>query len=200
MRRVRTRCVVFVAGAILAVGCGVPIDDNTQTIASEDVPFELLDPAPTTTTSTTIVESGPTTTTVSETVYLYLVRNDRVEEVEREVSEPMGVEARVLLLASELLPEEQRETFRSAVPIGSINKVTPSGGVATVDLAAPFTELPPSDQVLAFAQITYTLVQMPGIGQVAFTLETQPISPIDDQGTVLLGPATFEDYSDLLAS
>ncbi len=79
--RATRRLVAAFVFVIASTACGVPIDDRTHTIASEDVPFELLDPTPTSTTSTTIFESGPTTTVLLEPVYLYLVRNERVERV-----------------------------------------------------------------------------------------------------------------------
>jgi hypothetical protein len=194
----------WIAGLALAAsaalaGCGVPLDDKTQTIPSDDVPFDLLE-SPTTTTTTTVPDDGPTTTVVSETVHLYFVRDDRIERVNRELPELTGMKERAMLLAEPLLAEEQRDGFRSAVPVGSIIDASVAGGVATVDLARPFTELPTSEQVLAFAQITNTLLQIPGVGQVAFTLETVPISPIDDDLSVLTRPATFEDYADLVAS
>jgi hypothetical protein len=195
----RGLCALVVAGA-LAAGCGVPLDDETQTIPSDDVPFDLLDNPTTTSTTTTVVERGPTTTVANEIVNLYFVRNDRIERVDRLLPELTGMEDRLMMLAEPLRTEETQRGYRSAVPVGSILGVTPRGGVATVDLARPFTELPTSEQVLAFAQITNTLLKMPGVGQVAFTLETVPISPIDDDLTVLTRPATFEDYADLVAS
>jgi spore germination protein GerM len=190
--------VVVVVGA---ASCGVPLEDETHTIAGDDVPFELLEPEPTTTTSTTLVAGTPTTTAAAlETVVLYFVRNERVALVTRQYSQPLGMEDRVKQLTLPLLAQESEQKFRSAVPPGSINDVAPSGGVATVDLSATFTELPPNEQVLAFAQITYTLLQTPGIGQVAFTLDTVPIQPLDDEGVVVPGPVTKETYDDLLAS
>jgi spore germination protein GerM len=107
---------------------------------------------------------------------------------------------RILLLTQPLAPAEIERSFRSAVPTGSITDVQVTGGVATVDLATLFTEVPTVEQQLAFAQITYTLLQTPGVGQVAFTLDTVPIQAIDDEGLLLTRPATFEDYENLLAS
>lgn len=199
-RRLRAVMLIVVA-ATVAASCGVPLDDRTQTIAGDDVPFELLEPAPTTSSSTTLMPGNPTTTAPTlETVVLYFVRNERVELVTRQYAQQLGMEDRLKQLTVPLEPQEAEQKFRSAVPPGSINKVTPSGGVATVDLAAPFTELPPNEQVLAFAQITYTLLQTPGIGQVAFTLDTVAIQPLDDEGMVIPGPVTKETYDDLLAS
>ena len=75
-RRRGTAAAVAIAGIVYVSSCGVPLEDHTNTIAAEDVPFELLESEPTTTTTT--IPVGPTTTMPRETVYLYLVRNERV--------------------------------------------------------------------------------------------------------------------------
>jgi spore germination protein GerM len=187
--------------AVLVLGaCGVPLDDRTHTISSEDVPFELLDPSPTSTTSTTVFESGPTTTVMLEPVYLYFVRDEHIESVRRDSPDLLGVGPRLMLLAQALTSAEVAQGFRSAVPPGSVDTVSIAGGVATVDLSTAFTEVPAAEQVLAFAQITYTVLQIPGIGQVAFTLDTVPIQALDHDGTLIEGPATKENYDKLLVS
>jgi spore germination protein GerM len=192
---------VACALAVVVLGaCGVPLDDRTHTISSEDVPFELLDPTPTSTTSTTVFDSGPTTTVMLEPVYLYFVRDQHIESVRRDSPDLLGIGPRLMLLAQALTPGEVTEGFRSAVPPGSVKTVSIAGGVATVDLSPAFTEVPAAEQVLAFAQITYTVLQIPGIGQVAFTLDTIPIQALDHDGTLIDGPATKEDYDKLLVS
>jgi spore germination protein GerM len=194
--------VVATLAFLSLAACGVPLEDKTHRIAADDVPSELLEPAPTTSTSTTVPvgETTTTTTPARERVVLYFVRNDRVDYVTRVYSEPLGMKARLLELSRPLLPEETAQNLRSAVPDNPINDVVPSGGVATVDLTPAFAELPTNEQVLAFAQITYTLLQTPGIGQVSFTLEGTAIQPLDDEATVIPGPVTKETYDRLLAT
>jgi spore germination protein GerM len=193
---------VSLACLLALTACGVPLESSTHRIAADDVPAELLEPAPTTSTTTTVPVGVTTTTTTParERVVLYFVRNDRVDFVTRVYNEPLGMKARLLELSKPLLPEETQLNLRSAVPENPINDVVPSGGVATVDLTASFAELPTNEQVLAFAQITYTLLQTPGIGQVAFTLEGVQIQPLDDEATVVPGPVTKETYDRLLAT
>jgi spore germination protein GerM len=198
-RHVVAACIGVLVG-LAGVSCGVPVDDQTQVIPSDDVPFELLEPAPTTTTSTTVVEAGSTTTMTLDLVLLYFVRADKVVRIEREVSEALGVKDRLVLLTTPVTATEAEHQLRSAVPPGSINDVELDRGVATVDLSPSFTEISGLEQVLAFAQITLTLSQLPGIGQVAFTRNGEPVQPLDVQGTVIPGPVTSETYLDLLAS
>ena len=200
----RRRGAVVVAVAAIAFGavgvaCGVPLEDETKVIPSDDVPFELLDAAPTTTTTTTVVDAGTTTTEAVDLVLLYFVSMDRIVRVEREVPDSFGVEERLKLLTQPLTADEAEQGLRSAVPPSSINDWTLERGVATVDLLPTFTEIQGNEQTLAFAQITFTLSQVPGIGQVAFTLNGAAIQPLDVNGTVIPGPVTFETYQDLLA-
>ena len=74
------------------------------------------------------------------------------------------------------------------------------GGVVTVDLSSEFTSVPAKEQVLAFAQITYTLTDLPGVGQVVFTVNGTPIQALDHEGATVPGPVTEDTYLPLLAS
>ena len=58
-----------------------------------------------------------------------------------------------------------------------VNTVVESGtGFVTVDLAGePFDRIDPADQRAAIAQIVLTLVGRPGVGQVTFTLDGEPM-------------------------
>jgi spore germination protein GerM len=193
------RAVLLLALVGLAA-CGIPLDDETQSIADDAVPFELLDEAATTTTSTTAPPGS--TTAAPETVHLYLVRNDRIERRTRSVPAPTGIEERLEMLADVVLAADTEAGYRSAVPPGAFtaNQPAPRGGVATVDVSAEFTAVPTKEQVLAFAQITYTLTDLPGIGQVIFTQNGEPINAVDDEGVSVSGPVTEDTYRDLFAS
>jgi spore germination protein GerM len=199
----RRRAALAIGCALLVASCGVPLEDRTQTIANQDVPFQLLNTTTTTTntTSTTVLESGPSTTVpAKEQVPLFFVRNDRVELVTREVSSALGVEDRLRLLTEQLPAAEAAEGFRSALAPGAVADANFAGGIALVDLSAAFTEVPPLEQVLAFAQMTYTLTALPGIGLVEFTLNGQRVQVLDDEGTLIEGPVSRVTYENLYAS
>jgi spore germination protein GerM len=200
--RPSTRVVAIVAVVLVPLAsCGIPIDDETQAIADDDVPFELLDAAPTTSTTTTAAPDG-STTQQPEAVHLYLVRNDLIERRVRSVPAPVGLAERLEMLAVAPDGSDAELGYRSAVAPGSFTTVGPvlRGGVATVDLSADFTSVPTKEQVLAFAQITYTLTDLPGIGQVSFTLNGTPINALDDEGVAVDGNVTEDTYRDLFAS
>lgn len=202
--RVTTRArVAMVALAASLVGaCGVPFDGSTEAIPDEDVPFELLEAAPTTTTSTTTIPDGrvPTTTVAAERVYLYLVRNDRIERRERTVALPLGVKDRLAMLASSPTATEVDAGFRTAVPPGFLTDASIRGGVAEVAITRELLALPATEQVLAFAQITYTATELPGVGQVRFLVDGAAIQALDDEGLVVDGLVSKDTYRDLYAS
>jgi spore germination protein GerM len=116
------------------------------------------------------------------------------------VPQPLGVKDRLLLLGLTLTAEETTQGFRSAVAPASVTGVVTAGGVATVDLTAMFAEMPANEQVLALAQITYTLTDMPGIGQVVFTLNGAPVQVFGGDGMFVAGPVTRETYAQRFAT
>lgn len=72
-----------------------------------------------------------------------------------------------------------------------------SGGVAVIDLSEGFTDISGSDQLIAIAQLVYTSTGRPGVGQVTFTLEGEPIEIPRDDGSITSGSVTRDDYRDL---
>jgi hypothetical protein len=76
------------------------------------------------------------------------------------------------------------------VPVGLIRNVPDSvTGVATVDLVGEvFEDIPGGvEQRRAVAQIVLTLTQRPGVGQVSFTLDGEPLQ-VPKLGNVLSDP------------
>jgi spore germination protein GerM len=72
-----------------------------------------------------------------------------------------------------------------------------NGGTAIVDLSRPFTALSGSDQLLALAQIVFTLTSRPGIGQVQFTLGGAAIDIPRANGSLTPSPVSRDDYGPL---
>jgi spore germination protein GerM len=186
--------------ALTATACGVGAESSAHHINRQAVPSELLDPA-TTTTSTTRVPPEVTVTTVPlQRITLYFVRTDHVARVDREVeSVPSTVNLLVLLTTPPPAPGDSSVALRTAVPARSVTAVSVSGGIATVDLATPFTEVSARDQTLAFAQMTYTLTALPGIGLVSFTLNGARIDVPGGDGSIVVGPVSRDTYRNLVS-
>jgi spore germination protein GerM len=197
---------------LVAAGCGVPSDKQYSAIQQKDIPFGIADTTTTSTTTTlppsTTAPPVTTTTLPAETVLLYLIYNNKLMAVPRTLPKPAPPEQ--VLAALQKAPDEKDlpAGLRTAVPPGSITGVSLAGGQAKVDLAPSFiTPTPgpeqppinPVDQSLAFGQIVLTLTSRPGIGQVVFTVQGQPVLPILGDGSqpAAAGPVSADNYAGL---
>lgn len=189
MRRARRRMAAWalVVALLLALAaCGIPSESEANRIAPDDVPFGLLD-------------EGTTTTAVTEgrSADIYLLARDKLIAVERSVPEDGGLRALLQRVVEGPTKEERTLGITSAVPVGTVASVGSSRGVATVDLNAAFGDIRASEQLLALAQIVYTLTAQPGIGGVSFTLEGDPVKVPLAGGQLREGPLSRDDFSAL---
>ena len=60
--------------------------------------------------------------------------------------------------------------------------------------------VPNVDQPLAFGQIVLTLTSLPGIGQVRFTVGSQPQGALAADGSLIDGPVSADNYASLRAA
>lgn len=178
-----------VAAAVLLASCGIPQDDDPRTLPEGDVPFELLAPATTTTT---------TMPAPLARVQVFLVRGDRLVAVGRGVTGPATVARVVDALLTGPTAAESRLGLRSAISNETkLLGVDASGEVVTVDLSNEFTEVGGQEQLLALAQIVYTLTDLPSISGVRFRLAGQPVEVPRGDGTLTSGALTRSDYASL---
>ena len=75
--------------------------------------------------------------------------------------------------------------------------MTVARGLATVDLDAAFGELAGTAQLVALAELVYTATGRPGVGQVVFSLDGQPIEVPRGDGSLTSEPLTRSDYPEL---
>lgn len=211
--------------AVLVAGCGVGTDDSFREIRPEDVQFDLEATTttlpPTTTTSTTIratttvppttvVPPAPTTTTLPPSTTsttavplyprtLFFVRDGRLVEVTRFVAVAPNAAEVIADLTAGALPSDQPIGLRAVVRPEHVASVVTTGGIARVGLTAAFGErLPATEQQLAIAQLVYTLTALPGIGQLVFERDGQPIDVPRSDGSLASGLITREDFPDAL--
>ena len=184
-----------VALVVVALGCAPQPQSRSREVADSEVPFGLLDPdEPTTTTSVLADPSVPFT--------VYVVGGDDVlVAIERRTDE-LDVMAVVDGLTAPLSAEELDQGLRSLLSRdGGDPLVTGTGlngGVAAVDLDVSFAELDGGSQVLAIGQLVLSLTALPGVGQVAFTVEGVPVEVPRADGTTSADPLVREDYIGVL--
>lgn len=174
------------AVAVLA-SCGVPSDPGPRSIPEDRVPFGLL--ADDTVPSTTTTPAGSTTVTV------YFVEGERLLGVSRDVTEPVTAESLLAaLLAGPTAQEAERGLLTAIPPAAAVTSTGVVGSQAQLELSRSFADVSGPNQVLAIAQIVYTVTALPGIDQATFTLEGRAVEVPAGGGTLKSGPLMRGDF------
>lgn len=197
MRRVRSLGAMAALVLVLVLGaCGIAADDDPQAIQAEDVPSDLLDPNPPT--STTI--SGSPTTSV--TVYL-LVRTGsttRLAPTEREVSDASSRGERIAALLAPRSSEEQEQGLESSIPSDTVlldTEVVEESDELVVNLSGALFDVQGPELANAFAQLVWTVTELDGVRQVRFRVDGEAYRAPDAEGIEQDGAVTRADYSAL---
>lgn len=188
---------VLVPGTLLG-GCGVPAQSRAQIVAPDDVPFGLATGDSTTTTSEAV---GFDPILDTQAVPLYFSDGNRIVAVIREVAGPsllLNVVHALAVKPSGAPEAGESPEYRSAVGPDDVVDVTVQAGIATVELADSFRDLPTAEQRLAVAQLVLTLTDQPGIGQVAFEVGEQPVPVPRADGTLAREKVSRDDFMELL--
>jgi len=190
-RRPAVLALVAVAAVMLAA-CGVPPDDRATLAAPASVPFDLLGQAPSVTATTLPFAQ-------TEKATLFLVQGERLAAVQRELPAPVSVESVLEALAAGPTATEVQLGLRTALLTtpGLVNSGGVSGGIATIDLGQPFSEIAGRDQIVALAQIVSTVTGLPGVGRVRFTLDGSPVGILRGDGAVTTETVSRDDYATL---
>ena len=195
----RMRAVRWMAAVAVVIGlgaCGVAADDEPQAIQPEDVPSDLLDPNPPT--STTL--SGSPTTSV--TVYL-LVRTGsttRLAPTEREVGDASSRGERIAALLLPTSAEEQEEGLISSIPSDTVlldTELVEASDELVVNLSGALFDVQGPELANAFAQIVWTVTELEGVRQVRFRVDGETYRAPDAEGIEQDGAVTRADYSDV---
>jgi spore germination protein GerM len=176
---------------VVAAGCGVPPDDRATLAAPGSVPYDLLGDGPAATATTQL--ASPT-----EKATIFLVQGERLAAVQRELPAPVSVESVLETLAAGPTATEVQLGLRTALLApGLMRSGGVSGGIATIDLGQPFTEIAGRDQIVALAQIVSTVTGLPGVGRAQFTLDGQPVGILRGDGAVTTETVSRDDYATL---
>jgi hypothetical protein len=187
-RRSARRIAVIVVVLLVAAGCGVPSQDSATETDPNQVPFGLLD-------RNRGVEVG---SLGGRNVVVFLTGDGRLVRTTRRIRPPLRLDGVLEVLKEGPTRAELAAGTRSAVlDDDTFESVAVAGGTAVVDLSRPFTGRSNADQILALAQIVFTLTARPGIGQVQFTLADQSIEIPVANGTLTTNPVSRDDYQSL---
>jgi len=187
----RLRTLVAVLGVVaVASACGVRSQSSPSAIEHDDVPFGLLDPDAGTATPDT---PGP----AAGRVTVYLVGPDGLLPVEREVARPGGPRRAIRALIAGPTTEESAAGVQSALDAeASELSVQRAGRIIQVELHEGFfTE--GGAQIVALAQVVYTLTELEPRVRVQFLLDGEPAEVPRGDGVLTNRPVDRSDYSAL---
>jgi spore germination protein GerM len=160
----RTRLLALVV-VVTVAGCGVQDDGSPRQLRAEDVPFDLLAPASSTT-------STPETSGIDSTIWF--VDNDgMLSRARRTIDPPIDVEEVLDALLDGVTEAEANNGLRSNIPPGTeLRGVTgPDDGLVTVDLSSDFLNVSRELQRLALAQVVFTTTGLPNVDRVLFQFD-----------------------------
>lgn len=166
--------------------CGVPLEAEPELLAiSIDNPPQIVEPTP----------------EDLESVTLYLVRDDTVVPVTRDLSSPADVEMILESLLDGTTNPESRAGLRTSIaPSTRLLGVEVVGNSVIVDLGREFTAVGGEQEILAVAQIVLTATGVDGLESVSFEIESVPTAvPVAD-GALADVAVTAHEYADLLAA
>lgn len=190
MPRARRRLWLLCAVPLLLGACGIGGESSPHLIPEQQVPYHLLQPAPT----TTIVIGS------AEHVTIYLAGPQHLATVTRLVTEPATASKVLDALSRGPTNAEASTDLRSPLSTATpMSVVGVSGHLATVRLSGAFADLAGHDQIVAAAQLVYTLTAIPGINQVQVDIGGHPAHLPTDTGNLTQGPLTRADYASFAA-
>ena len=188
----RRLVLVLVAGLLLVAGCGLSENSKPRVIAAADVPEELIDPNPATT--TTVVPS-PTTTVVS--VY-YVIQQDgqtRLVARPREVADASRAADRLAALLLPPTPDELAAGILTSIPADTVVIDTDLvGDELVVGLSASLFDVQGEELRNAFAQLVWTATELDTVRRVRFRVDGQDVNAPDANGIEQSRPVQRGDY------
>ena len=174
---------ILLVVAFLISACGIPTDATPEAIS-----VDLGDPGG--------IEqaTGPRLAAVS----IYLVRDDRLVHVTRDLPSPARLSDVLESLVSGETEPEDRAGLRSSIPIGTeLLGIHQDVNVATVDLSSDFAAVGGRQELLAVAQVVLTAMGIEGVDAVRFELEGTLTAVPTFSGALADDPVTAADYAPL---
>jgi spore germination protein GerM len=175
--------------ALAATACGVGTEGAPHTLDPKSVPFGLLAPATSTTTTTRPAETQ---------LVIYLFGSQSLVPVTRTTPAPVTAQAVLQALSSPPTPSESNAGLTS--PISSATPLkfdSARAGTVAVDVPASFESLGGQDQIVAAAQLVFSLTAVSGTTGVVILVGGQPAQVPTSGGGLSQGPLIRADYAPL---
>ena len=184
---VRRPLAAFFVLVLVLAGCGIPVEDSARTLSADEIPSSL--PSPTSAPTSPPADPSPASAEV------FFVRGSRLAPVRREVSVPPSVEGTITALLTRPTPDERSQGLRTALP-GEVRLAgTVAAGIPLIDVTESFAQVEGEEQILALAQVVFTLTGLPGVEGVSFALTGRPVEVPTGDGTLKRGPLRRQDFA-----
>ena len=174
------------AAVVALAACGIPVDDDARPLSADEVPSSP--PGPT-------APTAPAAGSTHVSVEVFFVRASRLVRVHRQLSPPPSVEGAIVALGTEPSPAERSDGLRTALTRPVRLAGTVAAGVPLIDVTEAFALTEGEEQILALAQLVFTLTGLPGVDGVSFALEGRPVEVPTGDGTLKRGPLRRVDFS-----
>jgi spore germination protein GerM len=177
---------LYVVASVLLVACGVPIEEEAERLMIElDQPPQIEEPEP----------------EDLAAVSVYLIRDDVLVHVTRDLPVPTTLETTLESLLSRVSQPEERADLRTSIPPGTrLLGLEVSGGTASLNLSGDFASVGGEEETLAVAQIVLTVTSVDGVSGVEFQLEGVPTDVPVAGGALSVDPVGADQYDDLIGS
>lgn len=182
--------VAIALALLLVAACGVQDDSDPRTMAPEDVPFGLLDPA-------TSVANPENAEGTSRAVW-FVDNNGLLARGERRLEAPVTVEDVVGALLEGASAAEQANGLRSNIASATrlLGVEGPSEGLVTIDLSGEILTVSRELQRLAIAQVVFTATGLPSVDRVLFKFDGTGPAEVPGAGDELTSePLRRRDFS-----
>lgn len=170
----------------LLAGCGIPVEDGARPLSADEIPPSLPDQAP--------APNSPRGGQGSAWTEVFFVRESRLQPVRREASIPPSVEGALAMVLRGPTPGERSEGVRTAVTSQVRLAGTVAAGVPLIEVTESFGQVEGQEQILALAQLVYTLTGVRGVNGVSFALSGRPVEVPTGDGTLKRGPLRRPDF------
>jgi len=197
MRSRASAVAVLVAAAFALASCGIPIDASPQAVPAGEVPVALFESSPTLPVTPTTIRSDH-----AVPVSIYFEAPAGLVPVVRPLPKPATLQGVLDELDAGPTTEETSKGIQSELPAGArLVGIGVHKAVATVEIDSTFNTITTTQSVRAYAEIVYSVTDLPGVTGVRFEYLGEPILAQIGSGALAgPGPVRRSDYSALLAS
>ena len=187
-RVARGVAVALVVAVLGLAACSAPVDSGPKTLRAASIPANLR--AETSTTTTTV----PTGASEEVTIY-FIGSDDRLSPVTRRISSPVTLE-KVLQSLFAGPTEAETVSLRTAIsPDTAVLGAPIEARIATVNVSKDFAFGTLPDQIVAFAQVVFTAVDVEGVTGVLFAQNGHRLDVPDGDGKNVSAPLGRASYA-----